>query len=261
MLAADARHWWYRGRRRIMRAQLERLELRPDARLLDAGCGSGEMLDELGRFGRAMGIDIDRGSVELAHERGRDVRLASLFELPYPDGWFDLVACLDVLEHLDNDRAALRELLRVTAPGAVLLVSVPAYQSLWSAHDEANLHRRRYRASGLKEVIGAAGWIPQRHTYFNSLLLPPAAAVRLAERRRRRPRPEGVSDLHLTPPLLDPVLELPMRLEAALIRRGGAMPAGLSLLAMARRPARTVMLHRRAGAPVARGRASASVSA
>lgn len=239
MLAADERHWWYRGRRRVVRAQLERLVVPAGLRALDAGCGSGHMLDELARFGVAVGVDADAGSVERARARGHQAIVASLLELPFTDASFGLVTCLDVLEHLDDDRAALRELLRVTAPGGALLVTVPAYQALWSLHDESNLHRRRYRAATLMAATRDAGWRAERHTYFNSILLPAAATTRLATRALagRRARREDFSDLQLTPPALDGVFELPLRLEAGLIAHGVALPAGLSLLAVVRRPA------------------------
>jgi SAM-dependent methyltransferase len=235
MFAAEERHWWYRGRRRIVSAALERLAPRARGLLLDAGCGSGRMLDELARFGRPVGVDIDAGSVERARTRGHQALLASVSEMPFDDGMFSITTCLDVVEHLDDDRGALRELLRVTEPGGALVVTVPAYQALWSRHDEVNQHRRRYGLASLAAAATDAGWAVERSTYFNSVLLPPAAAVRLLERRRRRPA--EFSDLQMTPAGWDPVLELPMRLEAALLRRGARLPAGLSLLAVLRREA------------------------
>jgi SAM-dependent methyltransferase len=235
MFAAEERHWWYRGRRRIVSAELERLAPSGPGPTLDAGCGSGRMLDELARFGKPFGVDIDAGSVERARARGHQALLASVTEMPFADGTFSIVTCLDVVEHLDDDRAALRELLRVTEPGGALVVTVPAYQALWSRHDEANQHRRRYGAASLAAAATDAGWAVERSTYFNSVLLPPAAAVRLLERGRRRPA--EFSDLQMTPARLDPVLELPMRLEAALLRRGARLSAGLSLLAVLRRAA------------------------
>jgi SAM-dependent methyltransferase len=233
MFAAEERHWWYRARRRIVSAELERLAPRTRGRTLDAGCGSGRMLDELARFGMPFGVDIDAGSVDRARARGHQALRASVTEMPFDDGMFSITTCLDVVEHLDDDRAALRELLRVTEPGGALVLTVPAYQALWSRHDEANRHRRRYASASLAAAATDAGWAVERSTYFNSVLLAPAAAVRLLERRRRRPA--EFSDLQMTPALLNPVLELPMRLESALLRRGARLPAGLSLLAVLRR--------------------------
>jgi SAM-dependent methyltransferase len=235
MLAAADRHWWYRGRRRIVRAQLEGLGLPPAARLLDAGCGGGQTLDVLSDFGVATGIDPDDDSVALARLRGHEVLIAALPELPFDDGTFDACTCLDVLEHLTDDASALAELARVTAPAGGLLVTVPAYEALWSEHDEANEHVRRYRARTLKPLVLRTGWEVERLTYFNTLLLAPAAIVRLAGRYRRRPSSAVASELDFTPPALNGALEVPLRAEAALLRCGGRLPVGLSLLAVLRR--------------------------
>jgi SAM-dependent methyltransferase len=238
MLAADERHWWYRGRRRVLAAVLDRLELPQGCAVLDAGCGSGRTMDDLARFGPVAGFDFSPLAVESARARGhRDVQRGRLEEIPHADHSFDLITCLDVVEHTTDDVRSLSELRRVARPGAVLVATVPAYQALWSDHDVANEHVRRYRWGGLRGASVAAGWEPVRFTYFNSMLLPPAAAVRLAQRLRRRPRVAPPrSQLHLTPSSLDPVLELPMRAEAWLIRRGVRLPAGLSLLGVFRNP-------------------------
>ena len=132
-----------------------------------------------------------------------------------------------MLEHLDDDLAAMRELRRVAAPGARLLVTVPAYQWLWSQHDAAHHHFRRYTLPLLRERLAATGWRTVVSTYFNSVLLPPIAAVRVIS--RRNPDPAERPDLKLTPPLLNAVLERPMRAEARLIERGGRLPAGVSI--------------------------------
>ena len=237
MLAAADEHWWYRGRRRIVRAELDALELPAGARLLDAGCGSGQLLSLLSEFGEPTGVDPEPEFVACASARGFDAIAGALPDLPFADATFAAATCLDVLEHLPDDQAALSELARVTVPGGVLLVTVPAYEALWSSHDEANEHLRRYRAGRLRPLAERSGWIAERLTYFNALLLPPAAAVRLAQRLRHPPRPEAASDLELTPRTLNRALEVPLRLEAALLRAGGRLPAGLSLLAVRRRPA------------------------
>jgi SAM-dependent methyltransferase len=237
ILDHEQTHWWYRGRLRVVLAELARIAPPAGTRILDAGCGSGRVLAELAAIGEVSGVDANPLAVAASRARGfREVVPGSVEHLPYPDGRFDLVTCLDVIEHTPNDVATLRELQRVTAPGGRLLVTVPAYPALWSAHDERNRHYRRYRRGSLHEAAAQAGWVLERHTHFNSLLLLPAAAVRLASRiglgapvRRSR------SDLSLTPQLLDPLLELPLRIEAALIARGATLPAGLSLLATFRR--------------------------
>lgn len=231
MLSSDDRHWWYRGRRRILRAVLSRLALPARAELLDAGCGSGRTLDELAVFGRVTGVDLSRQAVAAARARGhRNVLVAPVERLPLASARFDLVTCLDVIEHTPDDSRTLSELRRVTRTGGRLVVTVPAYPSLWSTHDEANLHYRRYRRQTLLDAAAASGWTVQSSTHFNALLLAPAATVRLASRHASSKR----SDLALTSPWTDGALELPLRLEAALLRRGGRLPAGLSLLAVLR---------------------------
>ena len=235
MLAAADEHWWYRGRRRIIRAELEGLELPRSARLLDAGSGSGQLLELLSEFGTPTGVDPDPDCIACAAERGYECVQAGLPELPFADATFAACTCLDVLEHLPDDRAALEELARVTEDGGLLLVTVPAYEALWSEHDEVNEHLRRYRARDLRRLAAGSGWAIERVTYFNTLLLPPAAVVRLAHRFRRHGRAGTTSELQLTPPALNRALEVPLRLEAALLRAGGRLPAGLSLLAVMRR--------------------------
>jgi SAM-dependent methyltransferase len=237
MLAMDDRHWWYRGRRRIVRAVLDRAGLPRGARILDAGSGSGRTLDELARYGAVAGIELNPLGVEAARERGHpDVQQAPVEQIPHPDASFDLVTCLDVIEHTPNDVTSLRELRRVTRPGGALLVTVPAYPRLWSQHDEVNRHYRRYTRRMLRGAAEAAGWRVERMTGFNAAYLLPAAAVRLARRggQSGAAADSGTSELSLTPAALDAVLELPLRVEAALIGRGLSLPAGLSLLALLR---------------------------
>jgi SAM-dependent methyltransferase len=234
-LRVDEHHWWYRGRRRVLRAELDRLPLPDKPQVLDAGCGSGRTLEELTRYGEVRGIELSPDAAEIARGRGHEVVIGRLEELPWEDGTFDLVTCLDVIEHTPDDRATLMELRRVTRPGGFLLVTVPAYQALWSYHDEANHHYRRYGRRMLRMTALSAGWNVERMTSFNSLLLPPAAAVRLMQRRRRAGNGQS-TDLEVGAAWLNDALERPLALEASWLRRGHTLPAGLSLLAVLRRP-------------------------
>jgi SAM-dependent methyltransferase len=236
MLAVDEHHWWYRGRRAIISGELERLALIPGAPVLDAGCGSGRTLIQLAGYGAVSGIELSEAAAAVARERGPfDVRIGRLEQLPWPDGTFGLITCLDVVEHTPDDVLTLRELRRVSRPGAWLLVTVPAYQRLWSRHDVVNHHYRRYSRRTLAAAASAAGWQIERMTSFNSLLLAPAAAVRLAQRRRPADA-EHQADLQLGPAWLNSVLERPLQAEARWLARGRTLPAGLSLLATMRNP-------------------------
>ena len=236
ILEVEERHWWYRGRRKVIRAELDRLSLPTAAQILDAGCGSGRTLEELTGYGIVHGIELDPEAAAVARARGRgEVREGRLEALPWPDDTFDLITCLDVLEHVPDDRGALAELRRVSKTGAWLLLTVPAYQALWSLHDAANHHYRRYSRRGLRLVALEAGWRLVRMTSFNSLLLPLAVAVRLAQ-RHRRPDSNYNPELNRGPAWLNSVLERPLRAEARWLDRGGTLPVGLSLLAVFENP-------------------------
>jgi SAM-dependent methyltransferase len=236
MLEVDERHWWYRGRRRIVRAELDRLPVPAAATVLDAGCGSGRTLQELTGYGEVHGIELDPDAAAYAGSKGYgEVRVGRLEQLPWGDDAFDLITCLDVIEHTPDDRVTLSELRRVSKPGGWLLVTVPAYQALWSLHDAANHHYRRYGRRALRHAAVETGWRIHRVTSFNSILLPPAAVVRLAQ-RGRRPDTDYTPQLELGPTWLNEMLERPLRLEARWLARGGTLPAGLSLLAVLENP-------------------------
>jgi SAM-dependent methyltransferase len=244
-LEVEERHWWYRGRRAIVREAVESLRLPAGARILDAGCGSGRNMAMLAESGTVYGIDIAPYSVRQALARGiGNVTLGSLTELPYDDESFDLITSLDVIEHIEDDIGVLRELLRVARAASPLLVTVPAYPGLWSSHDIVNEHQRRYTRRSLVTAATLAGWRMERTTHFNALLLPPAAAYRVAERVLKRgaesngaDEDHAETDLDATPGWANSVLEKAMLAEAAFLRRGRRrIPAGLSLMAIFRKP-------------------------
>jgi SAM-dependent methyltransferase len=231
---AEDRHWWYRGRRVVLERVIAELGLPERARVLDAGCGSGRNMVELARYGSVTGVELSETSVELARARGvGEVVSGSVLEMPFPDASFDLAVTLDVIEHLEDDLAALREMRRTVVPGGALLVTVPAYQWLWSGHDEINHHHRRYTRRSLRSAAEQAGWREIRTTYFNSLLLPVAILLRVIDRFNTKTT-ESSLDLWVPPEPVNRTLELPLTLEAGLIGRGGRIPAGLSLLSVFR---------------------------
>jgi SAM-dependent methyltransferase len=231
---AEDRHWWYRGRRTVLERVLDGLALGESIRILDAGCGSGRNMVDLARRGTVTGVELSQPSVEKARERGcGEVVEGSVLEMPFGDASFDLAVSLDVIEHLEDDLGALRELRRVVAPGGALLLTVPAYGWLWSGHDEINHHQRRYTMRSLRTVAEQAGWHEERSSYFNSLLLPVAIVLRVLDRFNRKTT-ESSLDLWVPPELVNRTLEVPLTLESQLIARGGRIPAGLSLLSVFR---------------------------
>lgn len=231
-LELETSHWWYQGRRRIVLDFVRRLNLPEDAAILDAGCGNGSILDGLRRHGRVTAVDVNPEAVAQARRREAEVLLSPLVPLPLEGQRFALVTCLDVLEHVPDDRAALSELLRVTQPGGLLLLTVPAYPGLWSAHDVAAGHRRRYGRAQLISLARESGWEPRLDTHFNTLLLPVAALRRGLTRHGAQPR----SDLLATSPRLNPLLEMPLRAEARWLAGGRRPPNGDRLLGGRRLP-------------------------
>jgi SAM-dependent methyltransferase len=228
-------YWWHRARRSVVCRVLQRY-VPPRARVLDVGCGTGATTVALRRFGSVSGLDMGLAALRHARARGLPVACGSAERLPLDDGRLDVIVALDVLEHLEDDRRALREILRALRPGGVLLVTVPAYPFLWSSHDEALGHRRRYRLAELRNRISAAGFQIELCSYVMALALPVAAAVRLAERLRppgHRPSESGYVRL---PRLLNDALAQLTSLSGWLLGFM-ALPFGLSVLAVGRRPA------------------------
>jgi SAM-dependent methyltransferase len=181
MARIDSRHWWFAARRRILAGLIER-QVKPeaDARILEIGCGTGANLDLLMHYGTVEGIEPDPEARAFASARsGIPIAGGTLpGSVEIEDGRYDLIALFDVLEHIEDDRGALFELARKLAPGGKLLITVPAMPWLWSAHDVAHHHHRRYTAETLRGALAAAGLHARYLTYFNTLLFPLIAAAR-----------------------------------------------------------------------------------
>lgn len=233
----EDRHWWFVGRRNILLRVLDRyfgVSQDGSRRILDVGCGTGAMLGYLARYGTPEGVDQSEEAIASCRARGLErVQRTDGAQLPFSERAFDLVTALDVIEHVDDDRALLRDLHRLARPGGTLLVSVPAYPFLWGPQDEINHHRRRYVAADLRERLTEAGWNIHHLTYFNTLLFPPIAAVRLLRPKRREG--ELRSDLVMTKPgRVNSFLARLFSLEAPIVPRV-SLPFGVSILAVATR--------------------------
>jgi len=231
MAELDGRHWWYRARRDILADLIERrIALPADAHILEIGCGTGHNLEMLARFGRVDGIEIDEAARAIASGRlGHMVMDSPLPELPgVEDRTYDLVAILDVLEHVEQDREALASIARKLRPGGKLLITVPAFPWMWSAHDEVNHHKRRYTRGTLRKVIGDAGLELEMMSWFNSLLFPLAAAARLAGRLTGKQD----SDDKMPPAPVNALFEAVFGLERYALGRV-PFPPGVSLVAIA----------------------------
>ncbi|MEE8248503.1 MAG: methyltransferase domain-containing protein, partial [Alphaproteobacteria bacterium] len=195
MAEVEARHWWGVGRRRIVDHLIAALGLPADATILDAGCGTGGNLAMLARHGRVLAFELDPEARAIAAARsGLTIEPGQLpHALPAAAQRLDLVTLLDVLEHLDDDRAALQGLFERLAPGGRVVVTVPALPALWSRHDEAHHHRRRYRKGELVARARAAGFEIDLVSYYNFWLFPALAGVRLVDTLVKRGVDDGLS--------------------------------------------------------------------
>jgi SAM-dependent methyltransferase len=229
LYAMEDTHWWFRGRRAVIWSLLAHARPPTPARVLDAGCGTGRNLIEFAALGELVGIEPSASAVEFCHRRGlANVYQAAVEHLPFDEGRFDVLFAFDVLEHLDDDVAALTELRRVATPDAWLVTTVPAYRWLWSQHDDSHHHRRRYTRPELLDHARRGGWRPVFASYFNSILLPPIAAVR-AFRRDAHADNGASTDYELTSTRMNRALAVPMRIEARAITHNIRLPAGVSI--------------------------------
>ena len=228
-------HWWFEARRRILGPLIEtRLAGDRPLALLEAGMGTGAMGAMLGRYGRLVGLDLSWLALQRAQGKVDRLVRGDLERLPFRDGTFDGVFACDVLEHVEDDVGALHELRRVCRDDGMLFVTVPAFPFLWSQHDEINHHRRRYSRAALRGRLLSTGWGVEKMSYFNTLLFPPIAGIRLLGRRRAASRRSARSDFaRRVPRPLGALLEAVFASERHLVSRCN-LPFGVSLVAIAR---------------------------
>src|SRR5580765_6244580 len=189
----EGSHWWFVGRRSILESFLKSIESRLQAasreepakagtqnavRILDIGCGTGANLEMLSQFGEAEGVDVSDDALEFCRLKGLNAQKGLAECLPFDDGTFDLTTALDVVEHLDDDVAGLREMHRVTKKGGFSLIFVPAYMFLWGVQDDVSNHRIRYTKKQIVERLKAAGYMIERATYANWTFFAPILAGR-----------------------------------------------------------------------------------
>jgi SAM-dependent methyltransferase len=230
MAELDDRHWWYRARRRIL-ADLIRREanLPAKARILEIGCGTGHNLSMLSGFGHVDGLELDDEAAALSEKRlGRKVMRSPLPELDQVPDNYDLIGAFDVIEHIDDDHAALAAIATKLKPGGKFMMTVPAHPWMWTAHDVANHHKRRYSKRALRSLIESSPLKLERLGYFNSLLFP----VAVAERAVSKLRGKNDGDVSLPPAPLNRALEAVFASERYLVGRL-PLPPGLSLFVVA----------------------------
>jgi SAM-dependent methyltransferase len=257
MRRVEASHWWFVGRRKIIGSFLERIvrdlkatradeaarrsdesdreqQTRPGEalKILDVGCGTGANLEMLAQFGAAEGVDVSAEALSFCQARGLvNVKLGAAEQLPYDAGSFDLVTGLDVVEHLDDDRAGLREMARVLRPGGRALLFVPAFMFLWGVQDDISNHRRRYTLPELKRTVHESGFEVERASYVNLSFFAPILLGRVIMRATRL-RPE--SENNITIGFLNGVLGKLLGAESVPLRYLN-FPFGVSIICVARK--------------------------
>jgi SAM-dependent methyltransferase len=229
----EREHWWFRARSNILSAQLAemvgRLHRRPT--ILNIGAALGASSEMLSRYGDVTSVEYDKECCDFVRQHAaRHFINASITELPFRSGCFDIVCAFDVIEHVQDDARAVLEMIRVCRPGGVVAVTVPAFKLLWSHHDEVNHHQRRYRLPALRQLFQGPGQ-PILESYFNVALFPPIAMLRAVTRLVPQSwiRRGAGSDFTLVENRwLDGLFYRVLNSETAWLRRGGTFPFGVS---------------------------------
>ncbi len=230
MAETEDEHWWFCGRRAIGEAVIAGLDLPPDARILEIGAGTGGNIAMLERFGEVQAVEMSDLARQIAWEKtGREFLYGYLPDhVPVAPGSVDLICLFDVLEHVAEDEASLTAMRDLLKPGGRIVLTVPAHQWLWSAHDVGLHHMRRYSRKLLRERIEKAGYRIERLSYTNAALLPVAVLARLADRLR----PSGEASGQATPPKpLNAAMKALFSAESLILPKA-ALPFGVSLLAV-----------------------------
>lgn len=236
----EEEHWWFAGRRDAVRKLIRSLRIPTTAEVLEIGCSGGPLQQILVADGytRLTGIDISEKAIALAHTRGlANVSVMDGAQLLFADNSFDLLLASDVLEHIENEEQAVREWYRVLRPGGRMIVFVPAFQMLWTHHDEVNHHFRRYTSAHLRRVLLQAGLQLERVSYWNSTLFFPTTAIRLLQRLMVSSRSDipYTGDLKQVPSWLNKALGQLLSTENTILQHL-PLPVGVSVFAIARKP-------------------------
>lgn len=230
-------HWWFRGRRDCILKMAANFP--ENARILDIGCSSGILLNALKEKGfssdQLYGIDISEKAIENCHQNGLEqTAVMDAHQLDFPDNSFDILIASDCLEHIKNDQQALNDWLRVLKKGGSLIIFVPAFPSLWSQHDEDNLHHRRYRRKELRSKLVSAGFHIAQSGYWNFMLFFPGAMVRMMGKILKNEWSYEKGGLYLPNSLVNNTMLHIVKFENRILHYI-PFPFGLSLYSMAKK--------------------------
>ena len=232
MLKLESSHWWFVARRKIIQRAINNLDLPRNIRILDAGCGNGDNLSLLSTFGDLVAFEKN----EYALKTAKSKKIGEIYKAELPDKLpntiktnFDLIVLLDVLEHIDDDSKSLTTVRKLMNNKGIILITVPAFQWLWSEHDVIHHHKRRYSKSELREKLDSSGFRIKYISYFNTLLFPFALVERIGQKIFSPSNPEI---LELPNNKINFLLEKIFSLETIFMNKI-SLPFGLSLVAIA----------------------------
>jgi len=227
----EEKYWWWVGKRKIVKCMLNKLKL-DSSRILDIGCGTGANLEYLGDYGSVVGLDYAREALDFCRLRKhRNLVRGDAERLPFKEGAFDLITALDLLEHIDDSKAA-EGFSKALKPGGHLILTVPAFRFLWSKHDEALHHKRRYSKSQLKQVLESTGFVVEKIGYWNFFLFLPVASVRLIKKNILKSK-KVKTDVEELPSIINWFLAFILTVESHLIPCIN-LPFGVSIVCVAR---------------------------
>lgn len=233
MRELEDHYWWFVGRR-LLALQLLRMHSATQPMVLDLGCGTGAVSHAMDEFARTSGLDFNLKALAYCRDRGlKNLTQGDAQRLPYQIESFDAVTALDVFEHLKDDETAFDEVFRILRPGGVLVLSVPAFKTLWGPHDVALHHFRRYRRSEVSRKLEDAGFEIVKNSYSVFFLFPLVALSRLVEKLKHGP---AKASLPIFPKWLNRLLIGIQSAEANLIVKSMNLPWGSSVVAVARKP-------------------------
>lgn len=228
-------YWWHVGRKQIIQSLLQEISLKNNSRILDAGCGTGGNMKILARFGNVIGIDNSPEAIKFCKKRCfENIQLKNIENTGFSDNSFDLIVALDILEHLENDVEALKEFHRILKEDGYILISVPAYQFLWSEHDAAVHHKRRYSMKEINKCLLKANFQITKKTFAISFIAPAVFIYRIIQKIYSKSKKQKNSDYVILPVLLNNFFIFLLRIEAFLLKYMN-FPFGISIMCIARK--------------------------
>ena len=235
MSSIEDENWWHEGRRKILCDIIRDIRgERKDLKILDVGCGPGGTTVSFLEFGTVVGTDFSASALKIASQKGiKNVLKSNLLNPPFKNEIFDVITTLDVIEHINEDVEVLKKLQKLLKSDGCLIITVPAFQFLWSEHDVAVSHVRRYNISTLAKILHNSGFKIVRISYFVSFLFPLVAMYRILKKTnvdKENPKPNMVK----FPYIINKILEKIMKLENRLLKKIN-FPFGTSIICIAKK--------------------------